>query len=89
MDIQGIDGVGCISLAADDDVLTMRFCDLGEREMAFTGAICIECWLEVRTACRESWYFLFGSSYPDTRFRSHFHLILLRYSYYEGLDPYL
>ena len=50
MDIQGIDGVGCISLAADDDVLTMRFCDLGEREMAFVGAVCIECRLEVCTA---------------------------------------
>ena len=31
--------------------------------------------MNIEEECRESWYFLFGSSYPDTRFESHFHLI--------------
>ena len=46
--------------------------------------------MNIEEECRKSWYFLFESSYPDIRFQSHFHMIsFLRYSYYEGLDPYL
>ena len=33
------------------------------------------CKMNIKEECWESWYFLFGSSYPDTRFQSDFHMI--------------